>query len=140
MTDARPSGAHGRSMPLRILKVLLVATFLIVYGAIVYVASLDFRHQVTDEGSTRIYEVLRHAVLVPGLIPVIVAVGLTVSGGDLTQIFRRMILIIGFGLLHFAVAAISAHEDFWYPVAQFVELMAAVMLLWYCLRKGTVSK
>jgi uncharacterized membrane protein YoaK (UPF0700 family) len=74
------------------------------------------------------------------LIPLVVAIGLTVSSADFKQMFRRTILILGFGLFHFAVAAISAHEDSWYPIAQFVELIVAVMMLWYCLRKRAVSR
>jgi hypothetical protein len=127
-------------MLLRNLKLLLVATFVVFYGALVYVASLDFRHQVANGGITRVYEVLRHAVLIPGLIPLVVALGLTISAAGFKQLFRRTILILGFGLLHFAVAAISAHDDSWFPVAQLLEIFAAVLLLWYCLRKGLASQ
>lgn len=114
--------------------VLAAATLL--YGFVVYIAAIGFK-DATPGVSRGPLDLIRHVVLVPGLLPWLVTATWVATLHLGARVLRGLGFIVVAILIHYAVFAISAHDDSVYPWAQCVEILFAAYCLLSMIRRVT---
>lgn len=101
-------------------SVLAAATVL--YGSLVYIAAIGFKESIPGVSQGPL-DFIRHVILVPGLFPWL----LTATWVGTLHFDGRVMRGLGFVtmavLIHYAVFAISAHDDTRYLWAQGIEIL-----------------
>jgi hypothetical protein len=113
--------------PALVLGYFVLAMATVLYGALVYVAVMQFKQPIPGVSRGPL-EVMRHVVLIPGLLPWLIAAtwALTLHFGG--SIARGLVLIPLSIVVHYFVFAVSAHSDNGYPWFQGAEFLFAA----YC--------
>lgn len=74
---------------------------------------------------------LRHGVLVPGLVPLLITIT-AIWWKPLfpAPLMGRVFLVIFATIFHYALVAVSAHDDFYYYIFQASELILFGIIIW----------
>jgi hypothetical protein len=113
---------------------ICIALCTVVYLAIVYLASLDFRvgqGTVLPSGVLNwVLSIVRHVVLIPGLLPLIAVIVWLRRARSWQGLVIGAALVACVLFYHYVLFAISAHSDAAYPWFQVGEFV----LLWFVLK------
>jgi hypothetical protein len=105
-----------------------------VYVIFAYLASLDFRSNqgtsVPGGGWGWAAKIARHVVLVPGVLPLIVAIVWAWNARSPRTFGIGAAVVLGMLAYHYVLFAVSAHSDSAYPWFQTME----VVLFWFAIR------
>lgn len=107
--------------------VLTAATLL--YGILVYIAAVGFKESIPGVSKGPL-DFVRHVVLIPGFFPWLVTATWVATLHFGGRFPRGLGLVVATILIHYAVFAISAHDDTAYIWAQCIEILFAG----YCLQ------
>lgn len=113
------------------MRYLLVTVGVSTYVLLASVASIEVRQTEFDGIFQMAGFVVRHVVLIPGLVPLVVFVAWCVHATTGKTIAQGFLVVPALVLFHFFVAVVSGHSEGTYVAMQALEFLISAALLWY---------